>query len=183
MTLEDELEDQGRNIQQDTEKLGELGKSVTAMLDLRLQIAESENALAELKRQYQALAVGKVPDIMAELGLSQVQTKHGVKIIVAREVQCKFIPEVKEQGLDWLDRHNYGALIKHVVSLEFGKDSESAVQRVVSAINAAGFAPEVSKDVHPMTLKAWGKRQVEGGEAIPAEFFNVTSFSIAKVKA
>jgi hypothetical protein len=183
MSIEDELEEAGRNMQQDTERLGELGKAVTQMLDLRMKVAEAENALAEVKRQYHALAIGTVPDIMAELGLKEVQTQHGVKIVVAREVQCKFIPEVKDRGLEWLEEHNYGALIKHEVSVEFGKDSEAAVARAVAALNDAGFEPDVSRDVHAMTLKAWGKRQVEDGATIPSELFSVNTFSIAKVRA
>jgi hypothetical protein len=183
MGIEDELEEAGKTIQQDTEKLGELGKAVTAMIDLRMKVAEAENKLAEVKRQYHEFAIGKVPDIMAELGLKEVQTQHGVKIVVAREVQCKFIPEVKERAFEWMEQNNYGALIKNEVSVEFGKDNEAAVRRVVAAIREAGFEPEVSKDVHPMTLKAWGKRQIEDGETIPSEYFNVNTFSIAKVRA
>lgn len=183
MALEDELEQASRDVQQDTDRLGELGKQVTKLLDLRMKVAEAENHLAEMKRQYNAVAIGDVPNLMGELGLTEVHTQHGVKIYVTREVQCKFIPEVKEKGLDWLEDNNYGALIKHEVSVQFGKNSEAEVQRAISALNAAGFQPEVSKDVHAMTLKAWGKHQIEDGAPIPAEFFNVNTFSIAKVKA
>lgn len=182
MTLEDELEQANRNPEIPPDKMGELGVEVRKLLKLRMEIAEMENQLSGLKRDYNALAIDRVPNIMAELGIDEVRTEAGVKITVSREVQCKLIPEVKEQGLDWLEQNNYGAIVKREVSVAFGKDTESIVKQVVEAIRSVGVEPEVTKDVHPMTLKAWGKRQVEGGAPIPSEYFNVNVFSIVRVK-
>ena len=182
MTLEDELQNASQGPKLSDEELGQLGREVRKMLKLRMQIADAENHLEGLKRDYNALAIGTVPDLMAELGVDEVRTESGVKIRVNREVQCKFLPDQKEQALAWLEEHDYGALIKHEVSVAFGKDSESMVRQVVEAIKSVGVEPEVDKTVHPMTLKAWGKRQVEEGSPIPPEHFIVNVFSIAKVK-
>lgn len=182
MTLEDELEQASRNPEIPPDKMGELGVEVRKLLKLRMEIAEVENHLSGLKRDYNALAIDRVPNIMAELGIDEVRTEGGVKVTVNREVQCKIIPEQKEPALAWLEQNNYGAIIKHEVSVAFGKDSENIVKQVVDAIKSVGVEPEVSKDVHPMTLKAWGRRQVEGGAPIPSDYFNVNVFSIVRVK-
>lgn len=182
MTLEDELEKASREATPDTDQLGHLGKLVGAMMVLRGKIAEQENLLEGLKRDYHALAIGEIPTLMAEMGLSEVHTQDGTRIVVAREVYCKFAEGQKEQGILWLSNNNYGALIKHEVTVEFGKGSEKEAERAVAALEAAGFRPMNIVDVHPMTLKAWARRQVEDGAEIPSQHFNVNTFSIAKVK-
>ena len=155
MSLEDELQQVAGQPKINDEQLGELGKQVKKLLKLRLEIADVENHLSGLKRDYNDLAIGKVPEIMAELGLDEVRTDTGAKITVNREVQCKFIPEVKEKALDWLETNDYGAIIKREVSVAFGKESESLARRVVEALRNVGVDREVTMNVHPMTLKAW----------------------------
>lgn len=183
MSLEDELEKVARETQPDVDQLGELGVLVSDMMRRRLEIAETENHLAGMKRDYNELAIGKIPSLMAELGLSEVRTQEGARITVQREVYCKFAEGEKEHGLVWLDTNGYGALIKHEVSVEFGKGEAERATLAINALKAAGFNPQDTTDVHPMTLKAWAKRQVEGGDEIPSQYFNVNTFSIAKVKS
>lgn len=182
MNLEDELEQMSKNPEIPPDKMGELGREVRKLLKLRLDIAEAELQLSALKRDYQNLAVNIVPGLMAEFGVDEVRTEGGVKITVTREVQCKMIPEEKERALSWLEENNYGAIIKHEVSVAFGKDSESIVKQVTDAIRSVGVEPEVTKGVHPMTLKAWGRRQVEDGAAVPSNLFDMNVFSIVRVK-
>lgn len=182
MTLEDELEKAGREAQPDVDQLGHLGKLVGQMMVLRGKVAEQENILEGLKRDYHMLAVGEIPTLMGEMGLSEVRTQHGDRIVVQREVQCKFAEGEKNNALAWLELAGHGAIIKHEVTVAFGKNSEQQAERAMAALTAAGFTPMNIVDVHHATLKAWGKSQIESEAEIPGHLFAVNVFSIAKVK-
>lgn len=162
--------------------LGELSVAIRRMLEYSDEVETIEKQLAEAKARLQEVRVGKIPQLMAELGLSEVKTEMGHKVFIDTMVSCKFFPDFKPAALSWLEENNYGGLIKHNVSVVFGKDSEQEVSSVVNAIKAAGFEPTVDKGVHPMTLKAWATRQVEDGGEIPTNLFDFHTFSIAKVK-
>ena len=164
------------------EGLGELSTLVAEMLKQEEHVNAMKAILATEEAKLQTLRTAKIPGLMAELGLSEVKTESGHKIYVDQVVTCKLFPGHQDEALKWLEQNEYGGLIKHEVSLKFGKDSEGEVSAAVRALNAAGFRPDVEKGVHPMTLKAWAKRQVEGGGQVPTNLFDLNTFSIAKVK-
>jgi hypothetical protein len=162
--------------------LGELGQLVKRMMESIKTVSELENKLSIAKAQLQAYRVDKIPPLMAELGIGELKTDTGLTITVDTYVGCKFFSELKADALKWLEEHDYGGIIKNEVSLKFGKDSEDEVKSAVNALRAAGFEPDVDKNVHPMTLKAWATRQVENGGEIPTNIFDFTTFQIAEVR-
>lgn len=180
--LERELEILAGKEVQDIDGLGKLSIAVSKMMSVEREVADMENHLTILKQNLQRYKVDLIPNMMAELGLSELKTHDGHKLTIQTSVSCKFIPEVKPRALTWLAEHGHGPLIKSEVSLSFGKDSEAEVDKAVNALRGAGFEPDVGQDVHSSTLRAWASRQVEAGGAIPDDLFNISVFSMVKVK-
>lgn len=178
--IDHQLESFTKEVQPDS--LGELGKIVKLMLKSLQKVSDLENQLSVAKAQLQAYRVDKIPPLMAELGIGELKTDTGLTITVDTYVGCKFYPEHKIEALSWLEQNDYGGIIKNEVSLKFGKDSEQEVNVAVTALRAVGFEPDVEKNVHPMTLKAWATRQVENGGQVPTTLFDFNTFQIAKVR-
>jgi len=59
------------------------------------------------------------------------------------------------------------------VSVSFGRDEDVDAQKLLLNLKDGGYATNGKKWVEPMTLKAFIREQVEGGNDLPLETFNV----------
>lgn len=135
-----------------------------------------EDLEAELKRAQQDLAkVAQelLPEALAEHGLSELKMDDGSKITVSQFIQAHISKEKQEEAFDWLREHDFDDLIKNVVSLEFGKGEDDHARDVMETLTNRGYWPQNKQSVHPSTLKAFVKEQVEKGAEIPSDLFGV----------
>lgn len=135
-----------------------------------------EDLEAELKRAQQDLAkVAQelLPEALAEHGLSELKMDDGSKITVSQFIQAHISKEKQEEAFDWLREHDFDDLIKNVVSLEFGKGEDEHARDVMETLTNRGYWPQNKQSVHPSTLKAFVKEQVEKGAEIPSDLFGV----------
>lgn len=155
---------------------GEL-KAVADLVRQQLVLEQRvEDLETELKRTQQDLAkVAQelLPEALAEHGLSELKMADGSKITVAQFVQAHISKDKQEDAFDWLRQHEFDDLIKNVVSLEFGKGEDNQARDVMEALTNRGYWPQNKQSVHPSTLKAFVKEQVEKGAEIPSDLFGI----------
>ena len=72
--------------------------------------------------------------------------------------------------------------ITPVVSLQFGKGELQAAQDTCDQLNVLGFDPEMKRDVHAQTLKAWAREQLTEGREFPMDLFGARPVWTATVK-
>lgn len=146
---------------------------VRQQLVLERRIEDLED---ELKRAQQSLAKISqdiLPEALAEHGLSELKMEDGSKITVSQFIQAHISKEKQEEAFDWLREHDFDDLIKNVVSLEFGKGEDDHARDVMETLTNRGYWPQNKQSVHPSTLKAFVKEQVEKGAEIPSDLFGV----------
>jgi hypothetical protein len=155
-------------------------KDLKAVADLVRQQLVIERRIEdledELKRAQQNLAKISqeiLPEALAEHGLSELKMEDGSKITVSQFIQAHISKEKQEDAFDWLREHNFDDLIKNVVSLEFGKGEDDHARDVMETLTNRGYWPQNKQSVHPSTLKAFVKEQVEKGAEIPSDLFGV----------
>lgn len=148
---------------------------------LEAEIADLDNILTNRKRDLREIVEVRLPAALAEKGLSEIKLDDGTKITVSTYYSASISKERATNAFAWLRSNGHDDLIKHEVSVSFGKGEEKNALRVISAIEEMGFFPSDKETVHPQTLKAWVREQIEAGRDIPSELFGVQTGQIAKI--
>jgi hypothetical protein len=147
---------------------------------------EINTATVELQKKQDDLDKilrGYIPDIFKELALEEYKLATGEKITVKDDVKCNISEERKPAAFGWLREHNYDGIIKTAVNATFGKGEAQRAADACAVLIEAGYDASVTDSVHPQTLKAFVKEQLEAGTAIPIDTFGIFEFRIAKITA
>ncbi len=151
--------------------------SVTELAIQAMGIQDEINKLAaDLERKKSDLLTitdFRIPDAMSEIGLEDFTLKSGTRISVKPFYSAKIPDEHKPAAFKWLADNHHDSIIKAEVSVTFGKGERSRADEVMKLLAKQGHIPVKSEGVHPMTLKAFVKEQIEGGQALPQDLFGV----------
>ncbi len=155
-------------------------------LDAEARVAALEEQLAEAKAVALSIKEHKLPDLLdsADLGESTITTPAG-HIIKMGEAIRGSIPKGKEQpAFDWLENNKNGRLIKRTFTIEFGKGDEAWADKFERdcARRKRPLNLKRKQGVHPQTLQAFVRQQLDEGVKIPMETFGVYRQRFASVK-
>jgi hypothetical protein len=158
---------------------------VTALAGLLIataaRIESIEAELAAAREAYLRVEREDLPELMREVGLSHLTLTNGVEVVVSEEVTAAITEERRAAAHAWLREHNFGGLIKTLVTIPFGRGEEEEARRLAARI-AEEHECSLNETVHPQTLKAFVREQVEDGKPLPFDLFGVHPFSRAKIK-
>mgnify|MGYP003152393366 CR=1 FL=1 len=144
------------------DKLKSVSKLADNMLLLERIIAEREGQLAEAKKRLNQLCDEDLP-----------QLKNGEEVEVRNTYGAHIKEANKEAAFAFLRESGHGDIIKHTVSVAFGKGEDAMAESFVESAERQGYVPQQKTAVHPQTLKAWVRERIENGESIPTETFGV----------
>ena len=157
---------------------------------LREQQAAVERLEADLqvaKEAARRTETEDLPQLMSELGLSEIKLTDGSKVEVKSDITCGISEERRPQAHRWLEERGFGGLIKTTVAVPFGRDErELAIAAARTVAETLGREVALNEAVHPNTLKAFLKEQLElgpDGSSPPAELFGIYEFNRAKLTA
>jgi len=152
-------------------------KQVAALVRQQLILEQRvEDLTAELKKAQLDLAhvSGEaLPAALAEHGLTELKMADGSKVTVATVISANISKERSEAAHQWLRDNGFGDLIKNTVSVTFGKGEDEKAVELVKELDSEGFNVDQKEAVHPSTLKAFCKEQIEKGSEIPSELFGI----------
>jgi hypothetical protein len=152
-------------------------KQVAALVRQQLTLEQRvEDLAAELKRTQLDLAhiSGEaLPALLAEHGLSELRMADGSKVTVSTVISASISRERSNDAHGWLRDKGFGDLIKNTVAVTFGKGEDDKAQTLVRELDGNGFNVDQKEGVHPSTLKAFCKEQIEKGVEIPSELFGL----------
>jgi len=135
-----------------------------------------EDLAAELKKAQSDLAhiSGEaLPAALAEHGLTELKMADGSKVTVSTVISANITKERAPEAHDWLRANGHADLIKNTVSVAFGKGEDTKAADLIDLLDAKGFNSDQKEAVHPSTLKAFCKEQIEKGAQIPSELFGI----------
>lgn len=152
-------------------------KQVAALVRQQLVLEQRVDDLTtELKRAQQDLAhiSGEVlPAALAEHGLTELKMADGSKVTVSSFVSASITKEKSDAAHQWLRERGFGDLIKNTVSVNFGKGEDEKAVELVDTLSNMGLDADQKEAVHPSTLKAFVKEQIEKGVEIPSDLFGI----------
>jgi hypothetical protein len=158
---------------------------VREMLHLEAEIAEMKERIDAKDKARAMIAESDLPELMDEVGLSEVVLGDGRRIIIAQEIYAHISENNKPTAFSWLRLYGHDDIIKRDLTLRFGKGEDEKARKLYDELTGR---PELSdntiiskESVHGGTLKAFVRRELERGTDIPHETFGIFEKRVAKV--
>jgi hypothetical protein len=152
-------------------------KQVSGLVRQQLLLEQRvEDLTADLKKAQADLAhiSGEaLPAALAEHGLTELKMADGSKVTIATVISANITKDRANEAHDWLRANGHADLIKNTVSVSFGKGEDEKAAALISQLDLNGWEPDQKEAVHPSTLRAFCKEQIERGTAIPSELFGI----------
>jgi len=156
--------------QEDLAGIADLGKMQQR---LTADVASIENELALKKEALRQVVEVSLPETMLALGLTSFSLSDGTKLQIKTFYRGS-IPKAREkEAFDWLKGNGHGDLIKNEFKCSFGKGEEERATSLSEILTTSDIDYEQKKAVHPSTLKAFVKEQVERGKSMPLDILGV----------
>tara|TARA_R100001086_G_scaffold101862_5_gene51144 strand:- start:3745 stop:4248 length:504 start_codon:yes stop_codon:yes gene_type:complete len=153
--------------------LNDLTNKAEELLELEKLMDKVQAELKEVKNKYQKVSEEDIPSMLSELGLSEITMNDGSKISTSQYYSARITPDKTDEAFAWLNSNGHGDIIKNTVSVSFGREENDSALKLTSELHSKGLDPAQKKWVEPMTLKAFVREQVESGNDLPLETFNV----------
>tara|TARA_R100000306_G_C4344483_1_gene126933 strand:+ start:226 stop:777 length:552 start_codon:yes stop_codon:yes gene_type:complete len=150
--------------------------------ELEEKIQLQEEHLKSLKESYRKISEDLLPNKLRELGISEFKLANGTRMSIQQYYSARITPEHREVCFHWLEANGLGDVIKNTVSASFGRGEDEAAQTLMTDLEGKGHSLVQKKWVESMTLKAVVREQVEKGNDLPLEAFNVYIGQKIKVK-
>jgi hypothetical protein len=167
----------------------EENQQLKAIADLAKRQLKCEEAVATAKAALEAkvgelkyVAETLLPNAMAEAEMSAFTLDNGATVTVKREYATSISVDNFPAAKAWLKEHDGDGIIKHVVSLSFGKDENEAAEAALTLLMEKGYTPEDKESIHPQTLKAAVKSYIQSGKDLPMDVFGVFEMVKSVVK-
>lgn len=157
------------------------------------EVVAATESLQQAKDRQRQLEENDLPELMRELGVTDIKLKDGSAVKVVDEVQCSITEANRPRAHAWLVDHGFGGLIKTNVIVAFARDERDAAVTCAEEIRESiGREAEVSESVHVMTLKSFVKEQLTlrasmseedraATDALPEGLFGIRPYAKAKL--
>lgn len=134
------------------------------LIAVRERVIECERALAEATDEMRSIGERQLPDLMAGLGLTELKLNNGQKIGIKTDYFASIPKATYTEAFDWLRARNMGGVIKEELSVP---------ANFKEALAGHGVPFDLKRSIHPSTLKALVREQIEAGNDFPRELFGV----------
>lgn len=163
-----------------------VGTAKERLLALLAEVEECNEAIRthedelELKKE-RLTTINRMllPELLDEMGLSEIKLEDKTKITIGKAVQASVKKSEEHRFFDWLQANSFGGLIKSTVTAEFERDEIDKANAVVGQLRNEDITAALKQGVHPATLKAFVKERLEAGETLPD---SVTVFEFREAK-
>ena len=133
------------------------------------EIADLEDQLKKKKDYKKHLAENVLPNLFAEVGLSELKLADGRHLKVTNYYGASIKDAKKEAAFEWLRNNGFGDLIKNQVSCSFGRNEDEKAKSLIDSLQSQGYQSMQREWVEPSTLRAFIREQHEAGKKLPMD--------------
>ena len=164
-------------------KLDQLTILSKMLLDAGDKKEQAELRLKEAKENERRLREEAIPLLMFELELTMLKLNDGTTIETSKDVFASITQAKKDAAFKWLEENKFSGLIKTQVEINFPRgDHELAKKWHHFLKESKKLDVDLQESVHPQTLKAFVKEQIQTGNSVPMDLFGVMVVDTTKVK-
>jgi len=162
------------------DQLSAVSKLANQQLALERDIEQLSAELTQKKNLFVKVSQVDLPDAMTAINMQSFKLGDGTAIDIKKGVSATIKVADRPIAYSWLRAHHHGAIIKNTVNVPFGGGQDELAQEVKDFLDAKELEYDAKIAIHPGTLNAWAKAQLEAGNEIP-EAINAFEYSVAKV--
>jgi hypothetical protein len=145
------------------ERLGALAETAQNLTD---EINKDDEELSEKSKELANILRVLIPNIMDTLEMKEYTMMSGVKISVINKVQASIAEKNKPAAFAWLNKYNFGGMIKTTIISEFGKEEVENAEKTLKMLKEQGVSAEIVQSVHALTLKSFVKERLAAVEEV-----------------
>ena len=164
------------------EKLQKISAFAELAAGLEEHIEPTETKLKEYKEKLREIVENHLPNAMAEVGMVKFQLTDGSEINVKPYYSAKIDDTNRDAAFDWLLENGHDAIIKQEFNGKVDRGDTETASVLQQYLQDHKMSYSGKTGVHPQTLTAFVKEQVESGADFPLDVFNVYIGQIAKIK-
>lgn len=153
-------------------------ETLKALRALDYEKKDLEQRLDEVKRQIRELSDETLVKLFMEAQLTSlsIEAEGNYPAVTAKRLPYynAGIPEDKQtEAFTWLTDNGHADIIKTTITVALGMKERPLAQNVEKFLDQAGIPFNSKLAVHPSTLKAFVKSEVEAGHDIPRDALGV----------
>ena len=149
--------------------MGKIGAVANDIADTDKEISDIEKELKKKKDYKNHLSENVLPNLFAEVGLSELKLADGRLIKVGNYYGASIKDDKKEAAFNWFRNNGFGDLIKNQVSCSFGRNEDEKARGLLSHLSDQGYQSSQREWVEPSTLRAFIREQHEAGSKLPMD--------------
>lgn len=165
------------------EALNEIHALCRAVSDIDKQVTDAEELLEQLKLKRRELVEKTIPERLRQAQLSKCRLADGTEVTLRDEVFASISDQNHSMAMSWLRDNGFDDIIKNVVSCNFGRGEDDKAKGLIDALMQNNIEFSQRQRVHPATLKAFLKEQLQKGVAIPLDLFGAYMATVARIKS
>jgi hypothetical protein len=151
-------------------------------IQLENEVEALELTLAEKKEQLKSVQEMKLPTAMQGVGINKFTTKDGFSIQVKPYYSASIKEDNQVDCFNWLINNKHDDIIKNEIKTSFGRGEDTLANKVLEVLATMHIPCTNKKSVHPQTLSAFVREQVESGNPnFPLDTFKVFIGQKAKI--
>lgn len=150
--------------------------------EVRDQLRELDRRASEMKAFLTRLETVDIPEAAKQCGQSSFTLWDGRKVEIKTDVTASISEDNQHDAFVWLRDNGHGDLIKNEIKVAFGRGDDNRAKMVEGILHENDVDFTSKEAVHPQTLKAWAKEQLQKGANIPFELFGVYQWHKAVIK-
>ena len=151
------------------DNMGKIGAVANDVADTDQEISDLEDQLKKKKDYKKHLSENVLPNLFAEVGLSELKLADGRLIKVGNYYGASIKEDKKQPAFTWLRDNGFGDMIKNQVSCSFGRNEDEKARGLIDTLNEQGYQSSQREWVEPSTLRAFIREQHEAGKALPMD--------------
>jgi hypothetical protein len=180
------------------DSLSTVSRLATRQLELTRQVQEATEKLERLQSELKMVSERDLPIAMLEAGFKKFVMDNGASISIEKYYGASISVDNRPRAFQWLIDNGHAGILKTEVTVPFGKgqDARDEAKDLADKLKVEGYDASHEESVHPQTLKAWVREQLENGarpealgpvsegsnsQIIPA-FINIFEGDRAKIK-
>ena len=151
------------------DNMGKIGSVANDIADTDQEISNIEEQLKKKKDYKKHLSENVLPNLFAEVGLSELKLADGRLIKVGNYYGASKKEDKKQPAFTWLRDNGFGDMIKNQVSCSFGRNEDEKARGLIDTLNEKGYQSSQREWVEPSTLRAFIREQHEAGSQLPMD--------------
>lgn len=160
----------------------QLLKAKDKLVSLNKEIEELRDVLNDRMKKLNALTSAKIPSLMDKLGEESIPIGPNASLTIVRLLHCGITKDNEEEAYGWLEDHGHASVISDIITLKFDKGLKDEADKAAEELKRSNLEFERTQKVHPSTLKALIRREIQGGSDIPFETFNIYTPDVAEIQ-